>query len=232
MAPKRSLGSLRRVIAILAPHAAGEMPALIAGLVLGIGVVVLQVLLPWPLKWILDFLAGASDGSSPLSWLDAAGESSIPVLGAAFVVLALAGAAAQYSQEMVLYGVGNRVVSRFRTALFDHLLHQPLSYLERRDVGELLTRVVYDTSRLRRGLNGLLVQIVQTIALFAAIVGVLWWHSEPVGIALAIGGLLALLAMAGRGRRIAKAARKQRRKEGKLAAMVADELRSVRELQA
>lgn len=220
MAPGRGVSSLRRIVAILAPHAAGEGPALAAGAALGVSVVVLSVVLPWPLKWILDSLAGQIERSSLLA------------LAAVFVLLALAGAAAQYGQEMVLYGVGNRVVSRFRTALFGHLLHQPLSYLERRDLGELLTRIVYDTSRLRRGLNGLLIQVVQTIALFVAIVAVLWWHNSTVGTALAVGGLLALLAMVQRGRRIAKAARKQRRKEGKLAAMVAEELRSVRELQA
>jgi ATP-binding cassette subfamily B protein len=228
----RGPASLRRIIAILAPHSVGEGPALAAGALLGVSVVVLQVLLPWPLKWILDFLAGKSESSSPLSWLNTSPERSILVLGVGFVLLALADAAAQYGQELVLNGVGNRIVSRFRTALFSHLLHQPLSYLERRDLGELLTRVVYDTSRLRRGLNGFLIQIVQTIALFLAILSVLWWHSDVVGITLAVGGLLTLLAMLRRGQRIAKAARKQRRKEGKLAAMVAEELRSVRELQA
>jgi ATP-binding cassette subfamily B protein len=232
MAHGRGLTSLRRIGAMLAPHAACEGRALAAGAVLGISVVVLHVLLPWPLKWILDFLAGSRHGTAAPKWLDDSPERSLLALSAAFVVLALAGAAAQYGQVMVLNGAGNRIVSRFRTVLFGHLLRQPLSYLERRDVGELLTRIVYDTSRLRRGLNGLLIQIVQTIALFIAILSVLWWHNEAMGTALGIGGLLALLAMLRWGRRIAKAAKKQRRKEGKLAGLVAEELRSIRELQA
>ena len=231
MARGRGLTSLRRIVAMLAPHAAGEGPALAAGAALGIAVVVAHVLLPWPLKWILDVLAGTRDGAAP-KWLDGSRESSLLALSGAFVVLALAGAAAQYGQVMILNGAGNRVISRFRTVLFGHLLRQPLSYLERRDVGELLTRIVYDTSRLRRGLNGLLTQIIQTIVLFIATLGVLWWHNEAMGTALGIGGFLALLAMRRWGRRIAKAATKQRRKEGKLAALVAEELRSIRELQA
>lgn len=232
MAHGRGLISLRRIVTMLAPHAAGEGPALAAGAVLGISVVVLHVLLPWPLKWILDLLAGTRHGTAAPQWLNGSPEKRLLALSAAFVVLALAGAAAQYGQVMVLNGAGNRVVSRFRTVLFGHLLRQPLSYLEGRDVGELLTRVIYDTSRLRRGLNGFLIQIVQTIALFVAILAVLWWHNETMGTALGIGGLLALLAMLRWGRRIAKAAKKQRRKEGKLAGLVAEELRSIRELQA
>jgi ATP-binding cassette subfamily B protein len=217
---------------MLAPHAAGEGPALAAGAVLGVSVVMLQVLLPWPLKWVLDILAGNPDGSIAQTWMVGTPEQTMLTLGAAYAGIALVGAAAQYGQVMVLNGAVNRVVSRFRTALFNHLLHQPLSYLERRDAGELLTRVIYDTSRLRRGVNGLLVQIVQTIALFLATVGVLWWHNKPMGTVLGVGGLAAFLAMLQRGRRIARAAKKQRRKEGKLAGIVADELRSIRELQA
>ena len=224
--------SLRRLGAMLAPHATGEGASLAAGAALGIGVVVSHVLLPWPLKWILDLLANTPAGTRAPEWLDGSPERTMLALSAVFVLLALAGAGAQYGQMMVFNGAGNRIVSRFRTVLFGHLLRQPLSYLERRDVGELLTRIVYDTSRLRRGLNGFLVQIVQTIALFASTLGVLWWHNHALGIALGIGGLLALLAMLRWGRRIAKAARKQRRKEGKLAALVAEELRSIRELQA
>jgi len=216
---------------MLAPHAAGEGRMLAVGALLGVGVVAMQVLLPWPLKWILDFLAGARDASGVVHWVARSPDNGLLALSAAFVALALAAAGAEYGQVMVLNGAGNRIVSRFRAGLFGHILRQPLSFHEKQDMGELLTRVVYDTSRLRRGLNGFLIQIVQTVALFLATLSVLWWHNQAMGFALGVGGLLTLLAMLRRGRRIAKAAKKQRRKEGNLAALVAEELRSIRELQ-
>lgn len=201
------------------------------GALLGVCVVALQLLLPWPLKWILDSLAGARDPSGVVAWVARSPGSGFLALSAAFVALALASAGAEFGQVMMLNGAGNRIASRFRTSLFGHILRQPLSFHEKQDVGELLTRVVYDTSRLRRGLNGVLIQIVQPVALFLGTLGVLWWHNRAMGFALGIGGLLALLAMQRRGRRIATAAKKQRRKEGSLAALVAEELRSIRELQ-
>ncbi|HEU4681899.1 MAG TPA: ABC transporter ATP-binding protein [Gemmatimonadales bacterium] len=231
MARERGLTSLRQVRAMLVPHAVGEVPALAMGAVLGVSVVLFQVLLPWPLKWILDFLAGARAPSKVVDWVARVPGDGLLALSGAFVVLALASAAAEYGQSMVLNGAGNRIVSRFRTTLFGHILRQPLSFHERQDVGELLTRVVYDTSRLRRGLNGFLIQIVQTIALFLTTLTVLSWHNWAMGLALGIGGLLTLFAMQQRGRRIARAAKKQRRKEGSLAALIAEELRSIRELQ-
>lgn len=196
----------------------GERRALAGGVALGVTVVGLQVLRPWPLKWIIDHLGDASA-------LDVA------VLAAAFVGIATAAGAAFYWQTLLLSGLGNRVVFRFRSALFRHLLAQPLTFHEARDLGELLTRVVYDTSRLRRGVNAICTRIVQTSGLFVATLGVLCWVDLTLGLTVGVGGALTLLAMRRRGRRIARASKQQRRKEGKLASLVASELSSVRELQ-
>ena len=231
MAQRPSTGKLRRVWAMLAPHAKGEGPRLVVGVLLGIAVVALHVLRPWPLKWILDYLAGTHGGAPAVAWIMESPAWSISVLCLAFMLLASAEAGAEYGQVMVLNGLGNRTVFRFRAALFGHILRQPLAFHESQDAGELLTRLVSDTSRLRRGLNGFLIQIIQTVALFVATLGVLLWHNRALGIALACGGGCALMAMQRRGRRIARAAKKQRRKEGSLAGLVGDELRSVRELQ-
>ena len=223
--------TLRRIEAMLRPYAGGEGLQGAIGVVLGITVVALQALRPWPLKWILDYVTGAHAGRSLMQWVAADPRWGLALLSLAFVVLAAAESFAEFGQIMILNGTINRIVYRFRAALFAHLLRQPLSYHESRSTGELLTRVIYDTSRLRRGLTGFLVQVVQTAVLFAVTLSVLVWHDRTLGLAFGVGGALAILAMRRRGRRIAKAAKKQRRKEGNLATMVADELRSIRELQ-
>lgn len=232
MGRRRDLTELRRIIALLRPHAAGEGRPLVLGVLLAATAVVLQVARPWPLKWILDYLGGAGDSQAVVSLVSRAPALGIAVLCALFVASSLAGAAAEYAQLLRLTGVGNRVVFRFRAAFFGHLLRQSLTFHESREPGELLTRVVSDTARLRRGVNGILVRVFQTLALFAATLAVLLWVSVPLGLVLAAGGVLAFVAMRQRGRRIAQAARLQRRKEGKLASLVAGELRSIRELQA
>lgn len=221
---------LREIARLLRPYASGERGRLAIGAALGVLVVALHVLRPWPVKWILDAITGSYRPSAtvalmdPRSWGPAA-------LSAAFLAFALAGAAAEYAQVMTLNGAGNRVLFRFRAALFTHVLRQPLAFHESREMGELLTRIVYDTSRLRRGLNGILMRIVQTIVLFVATICVLVWIDATLGAVMAVGGALALLSMKARGRRIARAALKQRRKEGRLAGLVANELMAIREIQ-
>ena len=209
---------LSRIVGMLRPHAAGEGAAFATGAVLGVATVGLHVLRPWPLKWIVDGFSGAPVAGPAL-------------LSLVFVGLSIAGAATTYGQAMTLSGLGNRILYRFRERLFGHILRQPLAFHEAREVGELMTRIVYDTSRLRRGLIGMLLRVVQTVALFVASMVVLLWIDPRLAAVLLAGGGIALLLMLRRGRRIASVARRQRTKEGRLAALVGSELMAVRELQ-
>ena len=220
---------LARIVRLLRPHAAGTGGRLAAGAALSVVVIALHVARPWPLKWLVDGVAGG--GSMPAPFASLPGELRVVALAALFLALAAAGAAVEYAQVMTLNGVGNRVLFRFRRALFAHLLSLPLGFHEGRDTGELLTRVLSDTSRMRRGVNAILVRVLQTLALFVATLAVVMWIAPRLGAVLAVSGALALLAMQRRGRRIVRAARRQRRKEGVLASLVGGELARVRELQ-
>jgi len=222
---------IRRIVALLRPYAAGEGKRLAAAIALSISIVAIHVIRPWPLKWILDFLAKPDQRGAVDAWVASAPARGLFLLSLLFVALALAAAWADFAQSLLVNGLGNRILYRFRTALFANLMRQPLVFHEARDMGELVTRVLYDTSRLRRGVNGLMIRVFQTLAIFVATLAVLFWIDPLLGAVLAVGGLLAFASMHSRGRRIAVASKKQRRKEGKLAALMADDLGSVRELQ-
>lgn len=224
--------SLRRVSAMLRPYAVGERLALTTGVVMGLGAVALHILRPWPLKWIIDHFGGHGHGSGVGAWIAADPTRGVALLSLLFVVITTLGAATEYGQTLLLNGAGNRVLFRFRAALFGHLMDQPLRFHEAREIGELVTRVIYDTSRLRRGLNAVLLRSAQTIVLFVATFAVLLVLAPGMGLVLAVGGVAAILSMRRRGRLIASAARKQRAKEGGLAAMVGSDLLAIRELQA
>ncbi len=228
---RQGLDSLRRIGALLWPHAREERGRLAGGTALGVLVVLLQLLQPWPLKWILDFLTGRDGGQPAVAWLKHSPAVGMFTFSLLYVVLSLAAAGAFYGQVILLNGAVNRAAFRFRASLFAHVLRQPLSFHESRSVGELLTRIVYDTSRLRRGISGLLIRMVQTILLFFLTFALLFHLDAPLGLVFGVAGVLAVLAMRRRGGKIARFAKKQRTKEGRLASLVADELVAVRELQ-
>ncbi len=222
---------MRELGALVWPHVRPHRLLLVAGAGLGVLMVALRVAQPWPLKWVLDLLT-----SEPLpAFLDRLAETlplGIAGLSLLYVLITLAAAGAEYGQLMLLAGLGNRVLHGFRAQLFVHVLRQPLSFHEGRETGELLTRVVYDTARLRQGVNGWLTKVFQTVATFLATSAVLLWLDAQLAAVVVGTGVVALAAMSRSGRRIARAARRQRRREGRLATIVEEALLGIRELQS
>lgn len=215
----RQLRDLRQVAALLRPYLAEHRGTLLLGLGLTLVLLALRLAQPWPLKWIVDVLTGATD--VPIGMAAA---------GVLFLLLAVAAASAEWAQVMTLTGAGNRILYAFRTDLFSHVLRQSLSFHERKSEGELLTRIIYDTTRLRKGLNNVLIRLFQTVLMFIAIMAVLFWVDAPLAAILGVAGTAALWTMAQGGYRVRSAARKNRKREGKLAALVSDELVSIREI--
>jgi len=225
------LRKIRGLLALLWPYTRGDRKLLVAGGALSLSLIVLRVLQPWPLKWVIDLLTNRHEHSALGGLLVA------PKLGAAglsllYVGITLVAASVAYAERLVLAGLANRVIYRVRTALFGHVLAQPIAFHESRTTGELLTRIVYDTVRLRQGVIAILMRIFQTVGLFLATLAVLLWLNVTLALVVALGAVLGLVAMAWSGGRVARASRKQRKKEGRLASTVAEDLLGVRELQA
>ena len=214
----------RRLAAELRPHAGGESGALAASILLTVLVLSLRMAQPWPLKWVMDLLTGQGVRIAGL-------EGSLELFVAAYLAASLAAALGDYGLQMTLVGVVNRVVYGFRRRLFHHVLRLPMAFHEKKEVGELLTRVVPDIARLRRGLAGLFLRGARSILLFGSTVAVLVWIDLALAAVVLAGGLAAGGIMLFRGRLILRAARKGRKREGKLASVVEENLQSIRELQ-
>lgn len=214
----------RRLAATLRPHAAGESGALAGAAFLTVLVLALRMAQPWPLKWVMDLLTGHPVRIAGV-------EGNLALFVAAILAAGLAAALGDYGLQMCVVGLVNRVVYAFRYRLFRHVMRLPMAYHEKKEVGELLTRVVPDIARLRRGLAGLFLRGARSVLLFAATVAVLLWIDPALSAVVLAGGVAAGLLMLFRGRLILSAARKGRRREGQLASVVAENLQSIRELQ-
>jgi len=225
------LRKIRGLLALLWPYTRGDRKLLVVGGALSLSLIVLRVLLPWPLKWVIDLLTNRHEHSA-FGGLLAAPRLGPAGLSLLYVGITLVAATVAYTERLVLAGLANRVIYRLRTALFGHVLAQPIAFHESRTTGELLTRIVYDTVRLRQGVIAILMRIFQTVGLFLATLAVLLWLNITLALVVALGAVLALVAMAWSGGRVARASRKQRKKEGRLASTVAEDLLGVRELQA
>lgn len=225
----RYLSKMRRVGLLLWPHAREHKPLLAGGALFSLGLLILRLLQPWPIKWVVDALSGAS-GRLP-GWADFSGHYAVALFCALYILIAVLAARAEYWQQLLLTGLGNKVLFSFRNRLFGHVLSQPVSFHEKKGAGEILTRVVYDTSRLRRGVNGILTRTIQVALTFLAVVTMLVWLNWRLAAVLGLCGGAVLAVMNSGGIKLFKAARRQRKREGQLADIVAEALHAIRELQ-
>src|SRR5260370_35682516 len=119
----------------------GRLAIAIAGVLLAAAT---EVLKPWPLKIVIDnVLRGTPLVSScippmPRAELLIAACVSLVVL---YALLGLLNVITNY----VTISIGQRMVNELRARLFDHLQRLSLSFHRRREVGDLMVRITYDT---------------------------------------------------------------------------------------
>jgi ATP-binding cassette, subfamily B, bacterial len=126
---------------------------------LGASVVVTaaQLALPWPLTWLVDL--GAS-GSTVPEWLPVSGS---PLL-AASLALAVVGTVfglAEYVQRVAVAKYVIRSVNDARVGILGSWLRSEPGRGGSRGPGDIVTRVLHDTARLRVGVKGVLVHLLQ-----------------------------------------------------------------------
>jgi ATP-binding cassette subfamily B protein len=229
--PFADLDRTKRLGRLLWPYARGQKALLGSGLALTVLYIAAHLAQPWPLKWLIDAVAGKKGLPVLIKGFGDLG-AQIALLSIIYIIVSVLSGLAEYGQNIILAGLGNRMLASFRVDLFGHILKQPLIFHEKRDIGELLTRVVYDTARLRQGVRNFLTRSAQTLLLFVFKVVVLFLIDVRLAAILAIVGIAALALMRKPSRRIFRASRVQRKREGRLASVVGESLTGIREFQA
>jgi ATP-binding cassette subfamily B protein/subfamily B ATP-binding cassette protein MsbA len=156
------------------------------------------------------------------------------LLGTMALLLVVYGAGAWAGREQVLRvgSVGQRVLSRLRTRLFDQLQALPLSYFDKRPIGDLMSRLLSDVDTLNQFFSQGMTQLLGAmLGLVGVIVAMLALH---VGLALASFTIVPVMLattwlFAARARR---AYRKTRQTVGNVTAELQEEIVGVRQAQA
>ena len=203
-------------------------------LILGAGV---ELLLPWPVKWLVDGVFGTQPAPP---WLLSVWPSfgtddrATAVLGIAFaiVVLALVQHAVATASQMILIRAGWRLVLGLRSRVMDHLHRLSLTYHDRTRVGESLYRVVYDTQAAQTLLSQGLAPLATALALTAGICLVMWRLDR--GLALTVFAFVPAFALVvrGFGRRIESRSSAYHERESTLLSLVQESLSSMRAVKA
>jgi len=133
---------------MLRPHVVRHWKAL-AGAGAATGALTLADLAkPWPLAILVDRLLAHRE--APFT-LDAADVRVLVALAAAVLAIAIVEAVAQYASDMWLQTAGERIAHDLRLRVYDHLQRLSLGFHQRRQKGDLVTRVTGDVNARSRG---------------------------------------------------------------------------------
>jgi ATP-binding cassette, subfamily B, bacterial len=215
---------------------AEQRVALVLAAVALAGVVLCDVLVPWPLKVIFDHILLAKPLPpllAPLQpLLDLGAWPALVACAVSIAAIALASGALSYLQLYTSARIGHRITWRLRGELFAHLQRLSLAHHRAGRVGELITKVAGDTNLLRDMFADWLLTFgrhVVTLLAMLVVMFVLNWHLALVVVAT-LPPLLGVIVFLNR--RVKDAARVQRKNEGRMASRLNEVLSQIALVQA
>ncbi|WP_413935531.1 ABC transporter ATP-binding protein [Nitrospira sp. BLG_1] len=138
---------------IIASHLRSAWPHLALATGCLLGVTLMQLMAPWPLKLIFDYILLQKSLPPSLTFLDPFIQSwPLALLGslaASIAVIAAMNGALSYAQSFVTSKIGHRLVFTIRQHLFAHVQRLSLSFHSQTRSGELLTKLAGDTQTLK-----------------------------------------------------------------------------------
>src|SRR5579863_3565620 len=195
------------------------------GLLAIAGESVADLLEPWPLKIVLD---NVLHSKSKHGWLNAlidrtAGTQTMHVLVfacCAVLLIALLDAGCSYAEKYLTTSVGQWVTHDLRRLIYTQVQRLSLAYHDQQPTGDLISRVTVDIDAIQTFIvSGLLGILVNLLTLVGMIVVMLYINWEFALIALAVVPPLFLIVYTYT-RKVKKASREVRKKEGSMVSVV------------
>jgi len=197
-----------------------------------LGYIVMTLLIPWPVKFIFDYVLLGDVTEINFYYFPSDQYTAILILSASVIFIALIRGLFSYYQSWVTAKLGNKIVFNLRCALFSHLQSLPLSFHQRSQTGEVLTKLTTDTAALKdifsESLLTILTQALLIIAMFAIMFIINWKLSLIILLTFPVIITVLYVMYA----RLRKTVREQRRQEGKVAARVNEVLNAIPLIQA
>ena len=230
--PKKPVSRLS-MTTLLRPHLA----ALIVGFLAVVGEGLANLLEPWPLKVVLDEVL-RSKGSH--AWImqrihSVIGTEKLATLKLAcalVIAIAILDAVCSYAEKYLTTSVGQWVTYDLRRTIYAHMQKLSLSFHDEKRTGDLITRVTDDIDNIQsfitQGLLGVLVNII-TLAGMIGVMFYLNWRFTLIALSVAPALFVIVFSFT---RRIKKASRAVRKKEGEITSTVEEVLSSMRVVKA
>lgn len=211
-----TFSSLRRVY----PFVQGALPLLFIGIFVSLAAVATALTIPFALRWLVD---------NPLSTGDVAqivpGVAVIFGLGMAEVIFI-------YLRRWITLAPGVHLEGKMRNAIYVHLQKLPVSFHDKWQSGQLLSRAMGDISTVRRWISFALVQLVTSTIMLVAGFSLLFAFNAVLGAIFLICSLPLIIISLRFQRTFTTLARNSQDQQGDLATAIEESVHGIRVLKS
>jgi len=221
------------ILELLRPHSR----QLWLGLFAIAGESIAGLLEPWPLKIVLDDLLQSKNQNGWLHRFIVATAGSAPrnvliFACIAVLVIAVADALFTYAEKYLTTNVGQWVGHELRRTIYTHVQRLSLAYHDQQPTGDLISRVTVDIDSIQSFIvSGLLSILVDSMTIIGMIIVMFWVNWRFTLIALAVVPPLFFIVNTYT-RKVKKASREVRKKEGRMVSVVSEVVSSIRVVKA
>jgi ABC-type multidrug transport system fused ATPase/permease subunit len=198
----------------------------------GTGAVVLtlaQLAQPFPLQWVIDNVIGDRNGGFRL---DGAGLRELWIAGLAVVLVSAVSAGGTYVADIGLSRAGERIAHDLRVAAYAHLQRLSLAFHDRRQKGDLVTRLTEDANQVGELFSESIGTMTQAVLILVGMAAVTVFLDPLLALAMfSVTPILGLVTVHYR-RKVKLAARHQRHSEGEIASLATESLAAMRVVKA
>lgn len=198
---------------------------------------ILEIALPWPIKWLIDSVFGDQPLPAFLTWLPGFEKGGPPLVAALsialiMVVLGVIHKSLNLLSQLWMIHAGNRMVRELRIQALDQLYRLPLSYHDRSKVGDLLHRSAYDSYALQSLLSGVFVPVFSGVCIAIGVIVVMLRIDLTLTLITVATAPLLWLNIKSYESRIASYSKRFHESESALASNIQEALSSIRVIQA
>jgi ATP-binding cassette subfamily B protein len=223
-----------RLRALLKPH----LWSLLVGFIAVAGESAANLLEPWPLKIVLDDVLKNKPGSHAAltGWVHhMVGTDKLAVLKfacIAVIAIALLDAISTYVEKFITTTVGQWIAYDLRQSIYSRIQKLSLAFHDQKRTGDLISRVTDDIDSIQSFINnGLLGVLINSITLVGMVAVMFWLDWRFTLIALSVAPVLFMVVFTYT-RRIKKASRAVRKKEGEITSVIEEVFSSIRVVKA
>ena len=196
-----------------------------------------DLLEPWPLKVVIDYVLGSKKAPPWLSNVVAitVGRQKISILyfaALAVLVIAVVGAISSYFEKYLTTSVGQWVMHDLRRSVYHHVQRLSLSFHDKGRTGDLISRITSDIDAIQDFISQALLGIVVNVLTLVGMLAVMFyldWRFTLIALSVAPPLFVVVYTYT---RRIKQASRAVRKKESEVVSVAQEVLSSIRVVKA